>query len=73
MQKMFVEKWAIQCGYCTPGFIVNCHALVNKHPDAEDEVIEEWLQLNICRCTGYQEIQDAVKAVLKAGHASLNE
>ncbi|MFZ7943495.1 (2Fe-2S)-binding protein [Neobacillus sp. 19] len=66
IQKIFVDKWAIQCGFCTPGFILNCHALANKHPNADDEVIEEWMQSNLCRCTGYQEIKDAVKAVLQA-------
>lgn len=64
VQKAFIEKWAIQCGYCTSGFIVNAHALIEKHPDAEDETIEEWLQSNLCRCTGYQEIKEAVKAAL---------
>ena len=49
VQKAFVDKWAIQCGYCTPGFIVNCHALLTNHPKAKDEVVEEWLQSNICR------------------------
>lgn len=65
IQQAFIDKWAIQCGYCTPGFIVNCHALVNQHPDAEEEVIEEWLQSNLCRCTGYQEIKEAVQSVLQ--------
>ncbi|HHW39176.1 MAG TPA: (2Fe-2S)-binding protein [Bacillales bacterium] len=65
IEQIFVEKWAIQCGYCTPGFILNCHALATKHPDADDEVIEEWMASNLCRCTGYQEIKDAVKTVLK--------
>ncbi|HJF34279.1 MAG TPA: (2Fe-2S)-binding protein [Sporosarcina psychrophila] len=64
VQKAFVEKWAIQCGYCTPGFIVNAHALVENHPDADDEMIDEWLRSNLCRCTGYQEIKEAVKAAL---------
>ena len=73
VQKAFVDNWAIQCGYCTPGFIVNCHALVNTHPDAEEKVIEEWLQSNICRCTGYQEIKEAVKALLHAGNTPSNE
>ncbi|EKN70159.1 (2Fe-2S)-binding protein [Schinkia azotoformans] len=67
IEQTFVEKWAIQCGYCTPGFILNCHALATKHPDADDEVIEEWMASNLCRCTGYQEIKDAVKTVLKEG------
>ena len=48
VQKAFVDKWAIQCGYCTPGFIVNCHALLTNHPKAKDEVVEEWLQSNLC-------------------------
>ncbi|MBS4210274.1 (2Fe-2S)-binding protein [Bacillus sp. FJAT-50079] len=70
IQKQFIDKWAIQCGFCTPGFILNCHALVNTHPNASDEVIEEWLQSNLCRCTGYQEIKDAVKSVLNEGVAN---
>ncbi|MED3563871.1 (2Fe-2S)-binding protein [Bacillus xiapuensis] len=64
IQKTFIEKWAIQCGYCTPGFILNCHALAQKHPDADDSVIEEWMESNLCRCTGYHEIKEAIKAVL---------
>ncbi|OIK15641.1 (2Fe-2S)-binding protein [Bacillus sp. MUM 116] len=64
IQKTFIEKWAIQCGYCTPGFILNCHALAHKHPDADDSVIEEWMESNLCRCTGYHEIKEAIKAVL---------
>ena len=67
IQKDFVDNWAIQCGYCTPGFILNCYALAKKQPNADDEVIEEWMQSNLCRCTGYQEINEAVKAVLEAG------
>ncbi|MGG4013478.1 (2Fe-2S)-binding protein [Bacillus smithii] len=64
IQKAFIEKFAFQCGYCTPGFIMNCHALLKQHPDATDEMIKEWLESNICRCTGYQEIAEAVKSVL---------
>lgn len=64
IQRAFLEKWAFQCGYCTPGFIMNCQGLINNHPDASDEVIEEWLQSNICRCTSYEEIRSAVKFVL---------
>ena len=65
LQQAFVEMFAIQCGYCTPGFILNCHAMLTAHPGADDEIIEEWLQSNLCRCTGYQEIKDAVKSVLR--------
>jgi carbon-monoxide dehydrogenase small subunit len=64
IQNAFVEKFAIQCGYCTPGMIMNCHALINICPDAGDEVIDEWLESNICRCTGYHEIRESVKSVL---------
>lgn len=65
IQKEFINKWGFQCGYCTSGFIVNCHALINTHPDASDEIIEEWLQSNICRCTSYDEIKKAVKEAMK--------
>lgn len=65
IQQAFEDKWAFQCGYCTPGFIMNCHALVTKKMDADDAVIEEWLSSNICRCTSYQEIEEAVKSVLQ--------
>lgn len=64
IQKAFLDKFALQCGYCTPAFIVNCHALVTIHPDAGDEVVKEWLQSNLCRCTSYKEIKEAVKSVL---------
>lgn len=65
IQRSFVENWGFQCGYCTSGFLMVCHALKNIHPDANDFVIEQWLQSNLCRCTGYGEIKDAVKAVLE--------
>lgn len=64
IQRAFVENFAFQCGYCTPGFIMNCHSLIRKHPDADDKTIKEWLESNICRCTGYEEIEKAVKSVL---------
>lgn len=64
IQRVFVENFAFQCGYCTPGFIMNCHALLEKHPDADDKTIKEWLESNICRCTSYIEIEQAVKSVL---------
>ncbi|MDD3364887.1 MAG: (2Fe-2S)-binding protein [Syntrophomonas sp.] len=66
IQTAFVDNFAFQCGYCTPGFIMNCQGLINIHPDASDEVMQEWLQSNICRCTSYQEITAAIKSVLVA-------
>lgn len=65
IQHQFVEHFAFQCGYCTPGFIMNCHSLITQHPNADDKTIREWLESNICRCTGYAEIEAAVKSALK--------
>ncbi|MCR2821594.1 (2Fe-2S)-binding protein [Lederbergia panacisoli] len=65
IQKAFVENWAIQCGFCTPGFIMNCQGLINNHPDPDDATIEEWMQSNLCRCTGYAEIKAAIKAAIQ--------
>lgn len=64
IQRAFVDHFAFQCGYCTPGFIMNCHALIHRYPKANDDMITEWLESNICRCTGYKEIEEAVKAAL---------
>lgn len=66
IQKAFVDNWSFQCRYCTSGFLMVCHALANIHPDANDHVIEQWLQSNLCRCTGYEEIKDAIKSVIAA-------
>jgi carbon-monoxide dehydrogenase small subunit len=63
IQKAFIEKMGFQCGYCTPGFIMNCYGLIKNNPNADDETIGEWLQSNICRCTSYEEIREAVKLV----------
>ncbi|TJY41310.1 (2Fe-2S)-binding protein [Cohnella pontilimi] len=65
IQQAFVDKFAFQCGYCTPGFIMNIHALSSKHPQADEATIRDWLQSNICRCTGYEEIRQAVVSVLE--------
>jgi len=64
IQKAFIEKFAFQCGYCTSGFLMVCHALAAIHPNPADIVIDEWLESNICRCTSYEEIGNAVRAVL---------
>lgn len=64
IQQAFLEKCAVQCGFCTPGLIMNSHALVNRVPDADDETVNDWLASNLCRCMGYQEIKEAVKSVL---------
>ncbi|WP_100401209.1 (2Fe-2S)-binding protein [Bacillus sp. FJAT-44742] len=65
IQTEFIEEFAFQCGYCTPGFIMNCNSLIQKYPDADDTVIKDHLESNICRCTGYQEIEQAIKSAYK--------
>lgn len=64
IQNAFIEHFAFQCGYCTPGFIMNISALMQKHPNPTDRIIKEWLSSNICRCTSYKEIEDAVRSVI---------
>ena len=63
LQKKFIEHAALQCGYCTPGFIVASKALLDQNPDPSEHEVREWLAGNLCRCTGYDRI---VKAVLDA-------
>lgn len=64
IQKAFVENFGFQCGYCTSGFLMVCHSLAKNHPKADDTTIVEWLDANICRCTSYQEIGDAIKSII---------
>ncbi len=61
VQDAFVRTGAVQCGFCTPGLIVATHDLVNRKPDASDAEIREALAGNLCRCTGYEKILDAVR------------
>jgi carbon-monoxide dehydrogenase small subunit len=51
----------MQCGYCTPGMLIACHALVQRNPHPDEAAIREAISGNLCRCTGYQQIVDAVK------------
>src|SRR5690625_3369230 len=53
IQNTFIDHWALQCGYCTPGFVLNAYALSETFPNADDTQIDEWLDSNICRCPGY--------------------
>jgi carbon-monoxide dehydrogenase small subunit len=63
IQRCFLEEAALQCGFCTPGFIVATKALLDKNPNPTEEEIRWWLAGNLCRCTGYDKI---VKAVQRA-------
>ena len=60
VQEAFAETGAVQCGFCTPGFVVAAADLLRRVPDPSDDEIREALSGNLCRCTGYQKILDAV-------------
>ena len=61
VQAAFKANSAFQCGYCTPGMILVTKALLAEHPEPDDATIRDWLSANICRCTGYQMIFEAVR------------
>ena len=61
VQEAFAETGAVQCGFCTPGFVVATVDLLARNPDPSDDEIREALSGNLCRCTGYQTILDAVR------------
>lgn len=60
IQQAFIDRFALQCGFCTPGFIMMALALLNENPDPTVEDVQDYLEGNICRCTGYRPIQEAV-------------
>jgi aerobic-type carbon monoxide dehydrogenase small subunit (CoxS/CutS family) len=69
LQEAFVDCHALQCGFCTPGFLMMSKALLDAHPGAGHEEIVEHLEGNICRCTGYQPIVEAVESVAQQQRA----
>ncbi|CAN5471005.1 MAG: (2Fe-2S)-binding protein [Actinomycetota bacterium] len=71
VQKSFIEAGAVQCGFCTPGLIVATHDLLERNAKPSDVEIREALAGNLCRCTGYEKILDAVKlAAAKNGNGA---
>jgi carbon-monoxide dehydrogenase small subunit len=66
VQQAFVDAGAVQCGFCTPGLIMAVHDLLDREPDPDDTAINEELAGNVCRCTGYGRIVDAVRRVAVA-------
>jgi len=65
LQRKFLEHAALQCGICTPGFLIAARALLERNPDPTEEQVRFWLAGNLCRCTGYQKIIEAVLAAAK--------
>lgn len=66
IQQAFVDSGAVQCGYCTPGFIMSAKALLDKTPSPTEEEVKEGIANNICRCTGYVQIVEAIQKAAKA-------
>ncbi|GAA1597357.1 (2Fe-2S)-binding protein [Streptomyces globosus] len=70
IQQAFIDAGAVQCGFCTPGLLVQADALLEQNPDPTDQDIREALSGNLCRCTGYEKILDAVRlAAARQGEA----
>ena len=66
IQRAFLDHGGFQCGFCTPGMILSAKALLDHHRDPDEAMIRQWLGANICRCTGYQMIVEAVRAAAQA-------
>ncbi len=70
LQQAFIDHNAVQCGFCTPGMLISSHALLQRQPKPNREEIEEALLGNLCRCTGYVRIIEAIEDVTQKGDAS---
>jgi aerobic carbon-monoxide dehydrogenase small subunit len=68
IQEAFVEERALQCAYCTPGFVLSVKSLLDDIPNPSDEEIREHLAGNLCRCAGYDEILNAVRSAQRKGN-----
>jgi carbon-monoxide dehydrogenase small subunit len=67
VQTAFLEAGAVQCGFCTPGLLVAVHDLLARDPSPDDDTVREALAGNLCRCTGYEKILDAVRLAAERG------
>ncbi|HMA58708.1 MAG TPA: (2Fe-2S)-binding protein [Halanaerobiales bacterium] len=65
LQEAFIDHQAVQCGFCTPGMLMSAKALLKENPDPDREEIKTAIEGNLCRCTGYQQIVDAIESVVK--------
>jgi carbon-monoxide dehydrogenase small subunit len=66
LQEAFIKHFAVQCGFCTPGFILAAKGLLDENPDPTEEEVRKWLAGNLCRCTGYVKIIEAILAVAES-------
>ncbi len=65
IKEAFAEKNGFQCGFCTPGMVLNAAALLRTHPNPDEETTREWMESNLCRCTGYEGIRDAIRSAAR--------
>ena len=68
LQQAFIDHGAVQCGFCTPGMLLSARAFLNRNPDPEEADIRKGISGNICRCTGYTKIVDAIMEVAGKNH-----
>ncbi len=67
LQKAFIEHGAVQCGYCSPGMIMSAYALLQEKAEPSDDEIKDSIEGNLCRCTGYVKIIEAIRSAAKGG------
>jgi len=70
IQQAFVEKGAVQCGFCTSGMILSAKSLLDRNPDADEKEIRSAISGNLCRCTGYQKIVEAIASIKERSSVS---
>ncbi len=70
VQQAFVDHFALQCGFCTPGMIMSARSLLNENPSPTEEEVRDAMEGNLCRCTGYVKIVEAVLGAAKTGKRS---
>ncbi len=72
IQRAFAEKGAVQCGFCTPGMIMSVKGMLNRNPNPTRAEIKEALSGNLCRCTGYEQIFEAVESLIEGRKSNNN-